>query len=143
MARNRMVYHDGTVVSCEGEKIRVSIISKSACADCHAKGACSAADMEEKFIDTILPPHSNEQYNIGDSVTVIMEQKLGRIALFFGFLMPFLVMVTVLFTLSSLGHNEARAGLLALASLVPYYLLLFLFRDRVEKDFVFTLKKKN
>jgi sigma-E factor negative regulatory protein RseC len=142
LAKNRLVYHDGTVVSFEGEKIRVKIISKSACADCHAKGACSAADMEEKYIDTIRPPMTQETFKEGDLVTVIMEQKLGRIALFYGFVLPFLVMVLVLFTLSGLGHSETKAGLLALSSLVPYYLLLFLFRKKVEKDFVFTLKKK-
>jgi positive regulator of sigma E activity len=142
LARNRMVYHDGTVVSFEEEKIRVKIISKSACADCHAKGACTAADMEEKFIDTIPTQHPHEPFQVGDLVTIIMEEKLGRVALFYGFMLPFLVMVAVLFTLSGMGHNEAKAGLLALASLVPYYLFLFLFRKKVEKDFVFTIKKK-
>ncbi len=139
MADRRTVHHDGTVVSVNGDRVQVEIISKSACADCHAKHMCTAADMQEKIIDAIAA----EPLTKGDVVSVKMEEKLGWIALFYGFVLPFIVMVTVLFTLNGLGYPETRAALFSLAALVPYYSVLYFFRKKFEKEFVFRAEKKN
>ncbi len=138
MADNRMVYHDGEVIGTRGNHIQVKIVSKSACADCHAKSMCTASDMKEKIIDAV----SNEPLYKGDLVSVIMQEKLGWLALLYGFGLPFLVLITVLFTLYGLGHPETHAALYALGSLGPYYLVLYMFKDKIEKDFVFTAEKK-
>jgi len=138
-AGSRMVYHDGTVVKAEGNKVQVKIISQSACAQCHVKGVCAAADMEEKVIEAVSPKPLRE----GDIVTVIMEEKLGRLAVFYGFFLPFIVMVTVLFTAHGLGSSESQAALLGIGSLLPYYLVLYTLRKRIEKDFIFKAEKRD
>jgi sigma-E factor negative regulatory protein RseC len=135
-----MVYHDGHVVETNENQVRVKIISKSACADCHAKGICTAADMEEKFIDAIAQP--GERFRAGDTVTLVMEERLGWIAIFYSFVLPFIVMVTVLFVMSGLGRGETEAALFGLGSLLPYYLLLYVFREKIEKDFSFKAERK-
>jgi len=140
MASNRMVYHDGRVVNIEANQAKVKILSQSACAQCHAKGACTASDQEEKFIDAVMG--SDDSITVGDEVTLVMEEKMGRMAVLFGFVLPLLVMVVVLFTLSGLGYAESSAALFGLGALVPYYLLLKLFRKRIEKDFSFKIEKK-
>ncbi len=136
MNDNHMVSHDGKVVSTSGSHVRVKIISQSACANCFAKSACTAADMQEKIIDAV----SSVPVQEGDAVTVIMEEKLGWIALFYGFFLPFIVMVSVLFLLYALGSSEIKAALFGIGSLVPYYLVLYLFRKKIEKDFIFIVK---
>jgi len=140
MVSNRMVYHDGKVVGIEANRIRVQILSQSACSACHAKGACNAADMTEKFIDTLAAP--GDSFKLGDSVTVIMAETLGRTALLYGIILPLIVMVFILVLFTALGRSEAQAGLFALGGLVPYYLLLYVFRQKVEKNFSFTVEKK-
>jgi positive regulator of sigma E activity len=138
MDDNPKVLHDGEVVKKEGDVFVIKIISQAACAKCQAKSLCSAAERKDKYIDTI----STENLKPGDSVTVIMEERLGWIAIFYTFILPLLLMASVLFLTSSLGGSEIKSALLALGSLLPYYLLLYVFREKIGKDFIFKAKKK-
>jgi len=138
MNDTRMVCHDGTVISRKDNHVQVKITARSACADCHAKSMCTAADMQEKIIDAV----AGEPLWPGDTVTIKMQEKMGRLALVYGFILPFIVLVGVLFALFLTGSSETKAALIALGSLVPYYLLLYLFREKVEKEFVFFAEKK-
>ncbi|MCP5104481.1 MAG: SoxR reducing system RseC family protein [bacterium] len=138
MDNSRMVSHDGKVITVNGSHVQVKILSQSACAGCHAKSRCGGADMQEKIIDAV----STIPLSKGDMVTVNMEEKMGWTALFFGFILPFIVMVTVLFVLHALGRSETEAALYGLGSLVPYYLGLYIFRKKIEKHFIFTAEKK-
>lgn len=138
MNDTRMVCHDGTVIARKDAHVQVKIIALSACAGCHAKGMCSAADMQEKIIDAV----AIETLQVGDTVTIIMEEKLGRLAVLYGFVLPFVLLIAVLFGLYLSGRKETEAALWAIGSLVPYYLLLYVFREKIEKDFVFKAEKK-
>jgi sigma-E factor negative regulatory protein RseC len=143
MADSRLVCHEGKVVGIgtKDGSVQVKIISRSACAQCHARGMCAALEMEEKIIDTV--PVSRDPLKIGDIVVVIMEEKLGWKAIFYGFFLPFIVMVTSLFVSYALGSSEIKAALYGIGSLIPYYLLLYVFREKIEKDFIFKAEKKN
>ena len=133
-----MIDHAGVIDSIDGDRAHVRIMSESACASCHAKGACSAADQEEKFID--VPLHGI-QYQTGDPVRVEVSGNLGMKAVALGYVYPFLLLMAVLVGLLSFGVAELRAGIWALLSLVPYYLLLSLFKKRIDSNFTFSLKK--
>jgi sigma-E factor negative regulatory protein RseC len=102
---------------------------------------CTALEMAEKIINAV--PVSRDPLQIGDTVVLMMEEKLGWKAIFYGFFLPFIVMVTVLFFSSALGSGETKAALYGIGSLIPYYLLLYVFREKIEKDFVFKAEKKN
>lgn len=143
MADSRLVCNEGKVVGfgIKDGSVRVKILSRSACAQCHARGTCTALEMEEKIIDTV--PVSRDPLQIGDTVVVMMEEKLGWKAILYGFFLPFIVMVSVLFVSYALGSGETRAALYGIGSLIPYYLLLYVFREKIEKDFIFKAEKKN
>jgi hypothetical protein len=49
--------------------------------------------------------------------------------------------MAVLITLLLSGIGEMKAGLFALLSLVPYYLVLYLARKRIESTFTFSIQK--
>jgi sigma-E factor negative regulatory protein RseC len=133
-----MIDHAGVIDRIEGDKAHVRIMSESACAACHAKGACSAADQEEKFIDV---PLNDSNLQIGDAVRVEVTRHLGMKAVALGYVYPFLILMAVLVGLLAVGVAELKAGMLALLALVPYYLLLYLFRNRIDSNFTFSLKK--
>jgi sigma-E factor negative regulatory protein RseC len=80
-------------------------------------------------------------YHTGDAVRVEVSKNLGMKAVALGYVYPFLVLMAVLVGLISLGMAELKAGMFSLLSLVPYYLLLFLFRNRIDSKFTFSLKK--
>jgi sigma-E factor negative regulatory protein RseC len=138
MSVSKSIEHKGIIESISGDKINVSFIALSGCASCHAKGFCTTADMQEKSIDI---EDSSNQFSTGEEVTVVLEQSLGFRAVWISYVLPFLLVLILLIVLTELTGNEAISGLGALAVLVPYYLLLFVFRNRLQKRFSFKLKK--
>jgi len=133
----KMISHEGIVVNVDKKRVKVRIISMSACSSCHAKGTCTAADMSEKFIDA----YSDRVLSEGERVRVILEEKLGWVALFYGILIPFFILITVLFALSIAGKSESFSALSALISLVPYYIALHFFSGKIEKKFQFKAER--
>jgi sigma-E factor negative regulatory protein RseC len=133
-----MIEHEGIIDHIDGDIARVKIDSVSACASCHAKGACSAADQEEKYLDV---PLLGAEYKKGESVFVQVAGHLGFRAVLMGYVYPFLLLMAVLIILLAAGMAELKAGSIALLSMIPYYLLLYLLRHRISKSFTFSIKK--
>ena len=132
------IKHTGIIKSIDKDIINVTILSQSACSDCQAKSMCAVADMKEKVIE--ISKKSSDNYKIGDQVTVVMERSMGPKAVFYGYFFPFLVVLISLIVLIILTGNEGLAGLISLGLLIPYYFMIYLFRDKLKKKFEFNLK---
>ncbi len=128
--------HTGIVKKSDKESVTVLITSVSACSGCHAEGSCSISGKEEKMVEV----RGNYDVREGDTVTIIMKQSTGFTALFLGYLLPLIIVVISLIILSSLNFSELISGLMAIFSLVPYYLVLFFFRKKINNRFKFSLK---
>ena len=137
MQNNKQIDHVGSITHIKDENITVSILNVSACSGCHAKSACSMSDMKEKNIDII--DYSNT-FNLGEQVKVVYQESLGWLALVLAYVFPFVLVLITLF-ITSLLTNELISGLLALGILLPYYSLLYFFKDRLKKTFSFTIHK--
>ena len=72
---------------------------------------------------------------------VQVARHLGFKAVALGYIYPFILLMAVLFILVLAGTDELTAGMLALLSLLPYYLGLYLARKRIESTFNFTIQK--
>lgn len=131
------ITHDGIIRHISEEIISVMIVSKASCASCQVKGACSASDMEEKNVDVKRSMHHH--YKVGDKVIVMMDQSLGTWAVMYGYVFPFLVLLFGLILFTQILDSEGLAGLLALLLLVPYYLVLYLSRKRMDRKFQFRI----
>ncbi|RKD90155.1 SoxR reducing system RseC family protein [Mangrovibacterium diazotrophicum] len=131
------ITHTGIVKKLSEKGLIVSIINESACASCHAKGACTAADMKDKEVEI---HHFDGEYSVGQHVSIIGKTEQGFKALFWGYLLPFLLVLTILIVSTSIGLSEGISGLSAIAVLVPYYLFLYLFRNKMKKSFEFEIK---
>jgi len=140
MPGQHMIDHEGIVEQVRDSVAHVKINCESACAACHAKGVCGAADREERYLDI---PVEDGRYAPGEPVRVLIARSTGLKAVALGYIYPFVMLMAVLTGLVAAGVGEMRAGLIALGSLVPYYLALFLLRKRISNAFTFTLKKMN
>ncbi len=131
------IKHDGTVLEVGKSRITVCISSAAACVGCLIEGSCSLSDKEEKIIEV------TGSYNVkpGDHVIVLMNQSMGYSALFLGYLLPLIIVITALIVTVSSGVSELTAGLISLGTLIPYYLILFIFRKRINKKFTFSIKQ--
>ena len=120
---------------------RVSIVSKSACAACHAKGLCSASEMSDKIID--VKDADTSRFRLGDQVCVNLEEKMGMRAVWLVYAIPALILVTFLLYLQRLGVSELATGLSVLGALALYFLILMIFRKRIGRQFNFVLTPKD
>lgn len=133
-----LVSHRGVITEIEPDIIRVCIIAESACAACHAKGFCSAADQKEKVIEARNRKPNN--FKIGDSVQVTMKKVTGLKAVLYGYFLPFIMLILTLLIIYEITGNQAIAGLSALFILIPYYFALYLLREKLKSGFEFELK---
>ena len=136
-----MIEHRGVITSIADHKVSVMILQQSACSSCHAKGACMAADSKEKMVD--ITDHTGK-YKVNDLVTVVGQKSIGYRAVLWAFVIPIIILVSILVVSISVWNlGEIKAALAAIISLVPYYAMLYLLRNRMANSFVFTIKNNN
>lgn len=135
---NDSISHIGKVVDISADTISVEILSESACASCHARMMCSAADGKVKIIQ--LPRRQTDNYSVGDRVNVILKRTMGYKAVWISYVIPLIILMVLLLTLSQLLHNELVTGIAGIVGVMLYYFIVYLCRGKLEKDFVFTIE---
>ena len=147
-----MIKHDGIIIALNGDGIaRVRIVQTSACTACKAKAMCASAESKEKEMDVVLIGDEamrlrgeSMNYKVGDEVEVMVQQRMGWKAVILAYLLPFFVMLAVICVGNGLLNvREEVLGTIALCAMAVYYLVLGLFKDKLQKEFSFTAKKKN
>lgn len=116
----------------------VAILQHGACGECHAAGLCGMADLAEKAVEVPTDPYAS--YGVGDEVEVVLKATMGMKAVWLAYFIPLLVMLAVILGLIGLGVREVPAGLCGIGAVAVYYLLLYLFRDRLRNEYIFTIK---
>lgn len=138
MNRSEAISHDGVVIRADGDGVvEVSIIAGTACSGCHAKSACGIGSSEEKTISV----KTSDSYNTGEKVIVTMDQKQGATAVFIGYVLPFIVLITVFILLFVAGAGELISCLASFAALGIYYFAIWLLRKSIERKFTFKITK--
>lgn len=137
-----IIKHQGTVENIEGIHLRVKIVQTSACSACAAHKYCNSSESKEKIIDVYDKNASS--YHVGEDVFVYGTTSMGMRAIFWAFAIPFLVMILTLFvTMRLTDGNEVLSSVVTLFSLSLYYLILYLLRGKMSKNFTFTIKSIN
>ena len=146
-----MIKHDGIVIAVNSDNtVRVRIVQTSACSACKAKAMCASAESKEKeimalFVGEEAKRREGEKQDIklGDEVVVMVQQKMGWKAVLLAYILPFIVMMTVVAIGNGLlGIREEVIGTAALCAMGVYYIVLGFFKDKIQKDFSFTARKK-
>ena len=132
------ISHRGRIVSVTPEVTTVQIVSESACAACHAKGLCSLGDAAHKEVE--LPTRGWDNYQVGDEVSVVLRASMGHKAVWLAYVIPLLVMVAALLGTLAAGGSELLAGGVAIAAVALWYGVVWLLRDRLRNEYIFTLK---
>ena len=135
---NQRISHSGVIESIEEGCVHVRIVQTSACAACKVAGYCNAAESKEKIIDVFCD--SVAAYQVGQQVVVSASGQVAVKALLWAFGVPFVLLMAVLLLVLLLTGNEGWAALSALATLVPYYVLLWLLRDKMREQLAFKIE---
>lgn len=128
----------GIVEEVREKSILVRFQSEPACGNCMAKSVCAPGSAEKNLVEI---NHKNDSYSAGDSVKILISKSMGFKALFLGYLFPFFVVILMLVLTRIIGLDELLSGLVSLLVLLPYYLALYLFREKINQNFVFTIMK--
>lgn len=152
--QREMIKHDGIIIALnEDGTALVRIVQASACAACKAKAMCASAESVEKEMRVVLlgengkvktENDSTQSYQVGDEVEVMVQQKMGWKAVVLAYLLPFFVMLAVIFIGNALWNvREEILGTAALCAMALYYIVLGLFKSKLQKEFAFTARKRN
>ncbi len=133
------ISHNGIVEAIEGSRLTVRIVQTSACGACRVAGHCSAAESKVKKVEVVDSDAAN-RHHVGDDVVVAMPEHNGREAVVIAFVIPLAIMVAVMVGVWWASGNEPLAALCGLSGLVPYYLALFICRDKISGKFTFVIE---
>lgn len=139
MAKNE-ISHAGKIIEITPDFTTVEIISSSACASCHAKGLCGVSEEQVKVIMVPTAPYT--LYEVGDEVRVLLKKSMGLKAVWISYVIPLLILMILILSLSSVTVHELYTGLISIGGVALYYLGIYLFRDKLANEFVFYIKEK-
>lgn len=132
------IYHDGKIIEITPEFTSVEIVSSSACSQCHAKGLCGFSEEESKVVMVPTSPYTERK--VGDTVTLALKQTMGLKAVWISYVIPLIILMILVLSLSSVIDNEVWTGLTAIGGVALYYLVIWLLRDKLKNEFVFYIK---
>ena len=135
---HKNVLHPGIVERVDTNRVFVRITQYSACAGCHAKSACTLSDKKEKLVEI---EDASGDYHPGEEVVIIGQSSMGMEAVLWAFAVPVILMLIAVVAGVFAGWEETASGALGVLVLIPYYIVLYVLRDKLKKRFVFNLKK--
>jgi len=133
------ITHQGVVSKISLNKITVALKGNVNCEGCKAQSACGVSDSNDKEIEIV---NLSQSFQLNETVDVILKRELGLKAVFWAYVFPFILMFVVLIVISFFV-KEWIAGLVSIFVLIPYYLMLYLSKDRFQKAFQVSILKFN
>ena len=133
------VAHKGIVTAVDPQFTTVTIVSESACASCHAAGLCGMSESVHKTVKVATPQAG--ACLPGDEVNVVLRTSMGHKAVWIAYVIPLAVLMGVILGLLSAGVSEPLSGLSGIAAAAAYYGLVWLFRERLQDQYIFTIRK--
>ncbi|MCF0191390.1 MAG: SoxR reducing system RseC family protein [Marinilabiliaceae bacterium] len=139
--RSGNIEHEAIVRQINGDIAQVEILVQSACVGCHARSMCNASDESRRIVE--VKTDLSFPISVGETITVIGREIWGITAVTLAYVVPVFLLLTILIICKEFSFDDAKAGLLALSSLVPYFVILYFFRKRFSKTFAFKYQKHN
>ena len=138
MKNTETISHEGIVTKITDDELEIKILAQSACAACHAKSACGMGEQAEKILT--VPRPKDKEFTINQKVNVRMAIGQGNKAAVLAYLFPIILLLVVLFVCLGFGLNEGLSALISIVALIPYYIVLYLKRDKFKKQFEYTIE---
>ena len=134
------IQHRGVVESVSTDTVIVSVMPESACAGCHARGVCGERGEKREIV--VKTPYAKE-YAPGERVIVALEHnRMGFISVVWSYVLPLVILLSVLFGARALGANDGIAAMSSMAAISLYYVALYLMRKMFDKQIKFTIIKE-
>jgi len=96
------------------------------------------SEEEEKVI--MLPTDPYATYNVGDEVDVCTKMSMGLKAAWISYVIPLMILMAMILILTSSGVNELISALSSIGGVGLYYFIIWLFREKLQNEFVFYIR---
>lgn len=129
----------GRVTAIRPTEVDVELLQLSACASCHARGACTTADMRmhQVTITKDLPVG----LSVGDRVQIIADNPKVLQASVYAYIIPLMLIVLEAVLLPKLlGLTEIALVAVILGTIVLYGGVLWVLRDHFKRTFTFRIR---
>ena len=133
------ICREGIVREINGDEITVEVIVSSACSGCHAKSICIPSDRRQERI--VVKNTRNEQYEVGETVELLLETSAGNKAVMLAYVLPLVVLLVLLFGCYALTHKELLSVGISVLGVIIYYLILKSAGKKVEQGITFGIRK--
>ncbi len=134
---SNQISHKGIIDSISRGVVHVRIVQSSACSSCKVASYCNSAESKEKIIDVKCA--DTQKYAVGQDVTVMAAPSVGAKAVVLAFVIPTIILLATIAICVSSGVSDGISALAGVLSLVPYYIGLYLYRNRLEQILTFYL----
>ncbi len=138
MKNAETISHEGIVTKITDDELEIKILAQTACAACHAKSACGMGEQAEKMLT--VPRPKGRDFALNQRVNIKMAIGQGNKAAVLAYLIPIVLLLAVLFVCLGLGLSEGLSALISIVALIPYYIILYLKRDKLKKQFEYTIE---
>ena len=131
--------HDGTVKEISSGTVKVEMHVVSACSSCKAHEKCAFVDKADKIVE--VETSDWQQYSVGDSVIVSVNESLGLLAVLLAYILPAVVIIGSIALLQITSASEVLTATITLIVTALYFLLLYHLRDKLQRRFSFGITK--
>lgn len=139
MRKIETIEHEAIIKDVKDDNYEAEILAIASCAACQLKKVCSVSDMKEKMI--VVQKEENIERKVGDKITIFIAQSKGLKAVFLGYVLPLIFVMITLISVFLITGKEGMSAIAAISVLVPYYLILYSFKEKIEEKYKFHIKK--
>ena len=131
------ITHTGTISAIKENIVSVEITQKEACGSCALKDACLQS-VKQHIIEVECDRPNN--YSVGQKIELVISSKQAFYASVYGYVIPLILVLLSLFLSFFYTKDEIIASLFGLGVLLPYYFLLYLFRNNLKKNLIIKIR---
>lgn len=133
------IEHSGVVTGVDtgSGSVTVSIIDADECPQCPAANLCAAAKGTHSI--TIKSP-DYFKFKPGDKVTLTGTERMHRKAIMIATVIPCIILVAIMVVIYVFTANQVTAALGGIASMLFFFTLLYVCRNKIAHEFQFNIK---
>ena len=133
------IMHLGKVLSVDSSVGSVEILLEDGghCGSCPAAKSCNHGPKSENKVVVM----SDDAFEVGEKVRVVGTEMMHRKAIVLALLCPCLLLIATMVMVYLLTLDESVAALSGLGLMLVFFIVLYVCRNRIAREFVFRVEK--
>ena len=133
------IIHLGRVLSVDSSVGSIEILLEDGgdCGSCPAAKLCNHGSKSENKVVVM----SDDTFEVGEKVRVVGTEMMHRKAIVLVLVCPCLLLIATMVMVYLLTLDESVAALSGLGLMLVFFIVLYLCRNRIAREFVFRVEK--